>query len=251
MTINVLNQGLSNSPQKRQGFPLLELSLKAKVICVSEQSGQLTHVIVNPTTLQVSHIVVKRPSLFGYQKHLVPIDYISSTTPQLINLNCTQEELARMPLFCETHYIETEPWERECFPWDEIHYASDTLMSWSYPFYERTMSYMVVEKENLPLGELAVSCEVQVQALDRWIGKLDVLLVERNTRVLSGLVVRSGNFFDPKERLLPTRLIERFEDTRVYLKSEKKALESFPSIPRRRYVSQTRHDYLKNALTLI
>ncbi|MEM8673206.1 MAG: hypothetical protein AAGF83_04960 [Cyanobacteria bacterium P01_G01_bin.67] len=195
MITNISNDVLSNSQKKLQGSSTLALSLKAQVLCVEGNSGQLTHVIINPTTLQVSHIVVEHPALFGSQTRLVPIDYVSSTAAQFIKLNCTQDELVGMELFKDTHYIENECWERETlyWPWDNVNYASDVLMSWSYPFPERMMSYLAVEKENLPLGELPLGQEAQVQASDGFIGKIDVLLVERNTRLLSGLVVQSGH----------------------------------------------------------
>ena len=119
-------------------------------------------------------------------------------------------------------------------------------MSWSYPFPERMMSYLVAEKENLPLGELALGQEAQVHASNGWIGKVDVFLVEKNTRLLSGLVMQRGHLFWVKEQFLPIRVIERIEKGKVYLKFDPKNLESFPSIPKRYFLRQTEHNSPEN-----
>ncbi len=242
-----------NDLQEKQEDSLFELTLNAQVMGLEGHLGQLTRIIVKAKTMQVSYIVVELSGLFGFEKYLVPIDYISSTTPQLINLNCTQNELMGMKPYCETHYIENEYWEREMlyWPWDSVSYASDALMSWSYPFPERMMSYMIVEKENLLPGELAISDDVQVEALDGLLGKIDGLLVSKNTQMLKVLLVRSRNFLNLKERLFPAKAINKIEDNKVYLKSEKKALNSLPSMSRRRFFNQTHHDYNQDVFALV
>ncbi len=242
-----------NYAQKQTEDSLFELTFKAQVIGKEGYQGQLTRIIVKPKTLQVSAIVVELSGLFGFEKYLVPIDYITSTKPQLINLNCTQKELMQMKRFSENHYIENEDWEREMlyWPWDSVSYASDVLMSWSYPFPERMMSYMVVEKENLLPGEIAINQDVRVQALDGLLGKIDGLLVSKNTQMLKGLLVRSGNFLNLKERLCPAKVINKIEENQFSLKSEKKALNSLPAISRRRFFNQKHHNYNQDVLALV
>ena len=244
MKTNTLTPTPINEPQEKQEDSLFELTFKAQVMGEEGHIGQLRRIIVKPKTMVVSYIVVELSGLFGFEKYLVPIDYISSTTPQFININCTQKELMGMKPYCETYSIKNEYWEQEMVygPWNNINYASDVLMSWSYPFPEQVMPYMIVEKENLLPGELAISDDVRVQALDGLLGKFDGLLVSQHTQIIKGLLVHSGNFLNQKERLCPAKVIKKMEDKKVFLKSNKKALNSLPSISRRRFFNQTHHD---------
>ncbi|MEL4895210.1 hypothetical protein [Crocosphaera sp. Alani8] len=245
MKTNTLTPTPINEPQEKQEDSLFELTFKAQVMGEEGHIGQLRRIIVKPKTMVVSYIVVELSGLFGFEKYLVPIDYISSTTPQFININCTQKDLMGMKPYCETYSIKNEYWEQEMVygPWNNINYASDVLMSWSYPFPEQVMPYMIVEKENLLPGELAISDDIRVEALDGLLGKFDGLLVSKNTQMLKGLLVRSGNFLNQKERLYPAKVINKIEDNKFYLKSGKKVLKSFLSISRKRFFNQTYHNY--------
>ena len=83
---------------------MIDIPVKAQVMCSDGIVGRLTYVIVNPINKRMTHLVVKdnRPP-FG--EHLVSVDQVVETMPELIKLNCTRDELRKMERFIYQEYI--------------------------------------------------------------------------------------------------------------------------------------------------
>ncbi|MEL4898506.1 hypothetical protein [Crocosphaera sp. Alani8] len=230
--------------EKSEDF-LLELTFNAQVMGLEGQLGYLTRIIVNSKTMQVTNIVVELLGLFGFEQYLVPIDYISVTTPQLINLDCIRDDFIAMKPFCETDYIKNEYWEHEMLYWppNSMSYGSEFSMLWSDPFSEGVMPYLKVKKENLLPGELIISNDIQVEALDSFLGKIDGFLISKNTQIIKGLLVRSRKFLKQKERVFSAQTINKIEENKISLKFDKKSFDSIPFIPRKNFFNQVNYNY--------
>src|SRR5512144_751317 len=86
---------------------MIDLPTKAEVHCSDGVAGRSTYVIVNPINRQMTHLVVKS-LLPPFHEYLVPVDQVEETTPDLIRLKCTRNDLSMMEPFEYEEYIRTE-----------------------------------------------------------------------------------------------------------------------------------------------
>ena len=203
---------------------MIDIPVNANVECTDGLCGRSTYVIINPTIKQVTHFVVKEKG-FRPTERLVSVDRIVETTPDLIRLRCTKDELATLEPFVETHYIQVE---RPCY--DQVPYLV-------FPYVVPQETVMVpVEHERIPPGELAVHSGAQVEATDGRVGRVDEFLVDSTTGHITHLVLREGRLWGEKELTIPVSGIHHIEEDVVYLKLDKHTIESLLAIPvKRRY----------------
>jgi hypothetical protein len=99
----------------------MEIPITAKVNCSDGPYGHITHVILMPTTEKITHLVVNN-ELFPSSEFLVPIDLAIESMQELIRLNCTCDELSKMPIFDEMEFV----------PFDISGLAMGSYMQWPY-----------------------------------------------------------------------------------------------------------------------
>ena len=80
---------------------MIDIPLNANVECADGPGGRSSYVIIDPASKQVTHFVVKGNG-FHRAERLVPVDWTVETTPDLIRLRCTRDELAMLEPFVET-----------------------------------------------------------------------------------------------------------------------------------------------------
>jgi len=97
--------------------------------------------------------------------------------------------------------------------------------------------YVPVDEEQIPPGELAVYRGARVKATDGKAGMLGEFLVNPLTGHISHLILMEGHLWGKKEVAIPVSAIDRIEKDTVYLKLDKKAIESLPSESVRRPVA--------------
>ena len=67
-----------------------DIPLNVVVACTNGNCGTSSHVIINPLSQVITHIVVQNEKFPDSNKRLVSIEKIIDTTPKLIQLNCTK-----------------------------------------------------------------------------------------------------------------------------------------------------------------
>ena len=82
----------------------IEIPVHATVGCADGLYGTSTHVILNPRTRRVTHLVVKERA-FPHADHLVPVTLIEESTPHFARLRATSKEVAALPPFTETAFV--------------------------------------------------------------------------------------------------------------------------------------------------
>lgn len=201
---------------------MTDIPLNADVECADGPGGKSTYVIVNPTTQQVTHFVVKEGGLHPTER-LVPIDWVVETTHDLIRLRCTRDELAAMEPFFETGFI------RRDIP------HVDPVMSalWDRPYAVSQTTVVRVQHKHIPPGELAMRQGARVEATDGYVGRVDEFLVDSSEHI-THLVLREGHLWGQKEVTIPVSEIHHIEEDTVYLKLDRHAIESLPTVPVRR-----------------
>jgi hypothetical protein len=89
--------------------------------------------------------------------------------------------------------------------------------------------YIPVDEEQIPPGELAVYRGAQVEATDGKAGMLGEFLVNPLNGHISHLILMEGHLWGKKEVTIPVSAIDRIEEDTIYLKLDKKAVESLPT----------------------
>lgn len=196
----------------------MDIPINAEVYCADGLCGYSIYIILNPVTERVTHLVVKEKQ-FPHTERMVPVDLVMETTPNRIQLRCTERELTEMDPFIETEFIQTEMPEYESAPYP--------YQIWPYV----TSETIPLEHERIPAGELAVHRGTQVEATDGHVGRVDEFLVDPTNEHITHLVLREGHLWGQKDVTIPISQIERIEEETVYLKLDKHSLEALPTIP--------------------
>jgi hypothetical protein len=195
----------------------MDIPMNAEIYCRTKFCGTSTYVVLKPITEQVTHLVIKQWHA-PYTERLVPIDLVVETTPHRIELRCSEQELVQMEPFFETDFVEVN-----------IPHYGDPFMAGAYaiPDLERIR----VNREHLPVGELAVHRGARVEATDGHVGQVDEFLMDPLDEHITHLVLRKGHFWDRKDVTISVSQIDRLEEETVYLKLDKHSIESLPSTP--------------------
>jgi len=207
-----------------------EIPLGAEVECLDGPCGKTISIIINPTNKDITHIVVRDKTLGEDDERLVPIEHLGERTEKRVRLNFRRDEMARMEPFVKTRYLKTKN-----IDFMESYIGNDIdlyLMPYATPM---KTEYIPVDEEQIPPGELAVYRGARVEATDGKAGMLGEFLVDPLTGHISRLILMEGHLWGKKEVSIPVSAIERIEDDTVYLKLDKKAVESLPSEPVRRH----------------
>ena len=204
----------------------IEIPVHANVECADGPCGTSTHVILNPRTRRVTHVVV-REGEFPHADHLVPIALVAESTPHFIRLRATRKEVAAMAPFSEVEFLGPEA-GYSGFP-------AGTALFWPYGAYDYPPDPgpLTVEHELIPPGEVAVSRGTRVEARDGLVGQVDDLVVAPETERITHLVLRTGPLWGTRDVAIPVEAIERVDDYAVRLRLDKEAVGALPSVPAR------------------
>jgi sporulation protein YlmC with PRC-barrel domain len=199
----------------------MDVPVNADVFCGAHLCGRSTYIVLNPSTREVSHIVVK-PKASPHIERVVPLEMVIESTPQAIRLRCTPDERAGMQQFVETEFIRVE----------ETNFMSGPYIM--EPFVYPETDYAPVEHEQIPVHELAIHRGAHVEARDGRVGRVDEFLVDPTSEQITHLVMREGHLWGQKDVTIPVSAIDSIDEDIVYLKLDKRDIEALPTVPIRR-----------------
>ena len=203
---------------------ITNIPVGSKVICADGREGKSTAVIVDPVTKVVTHVAVVEKSMLHGEDRLVPIEKVEKTSRDTIQLNCSMEDVLKMPAFTSTRYLEIDN--------GEAGYAYSTpYMSMHGDFYDVQPQYVTVQDQLLPEGQVAVQRAMLVEASDGLVGEVGELLIDPQTRRVSHFLLMKGHLWGKKEIAIAVSEIERGDVDTIYLKIDKAAIEKLPSLP--------------------
>jgi len=208
---------------------MMDIPVNVDVYCTDGLCGQSTYVLINPVRDQITHVVVKEAEA-PHQERVVPTEVVSETTPDMIALTCTRDQLNRMDRFVETEYIREEPTERI----NPIAYAGEYGFgsTWMWPYFlPQRKETVPVEHMQIPPGELAIRRGTHVHATDGHVGRVDGFLVNPENECITHLVMREGHLWGKKDVTIPVSAIDRFDEDMIALKLDKQEIEALPTIP--------------------
>jgi sporulation protein YlmC with PRC-barrel domain len=196
----------------------MDIPIDAVIECTNGPAGRSTAIILDPIKDQVTHVVVREPGLLGVE-YMAPIDFVIESTPHVIRLRCTSEELTHMPPFISTHFIPPVP--------GLVGSYGMGTMFWPYVGLQ---SGIAVDQENtLPEG-LAIHRGSHVHATDGHIGEVEEFLINPADSGITHVVLREGHFWDRQNVTIPIKNIDHIDDDIVYLTLNKQQIEKLPAI---------------------
>jgi uncharacterized membrane protein len=194
---------------------MIRIPLHAKVECTDGPVGHSTAVIVNPDTLQVTHFVVKEKAS-PQTERLVSVELVEETTPDLIRLNCTRDELAKL----EEFIIRT--FRRVTVP----RYYGEMN-----PLYAPEIETLPVEEERVPFGEIAIHKGIKVHATDGEVGEADELLVDATSGQITHFVLREKKLWGDRGVIVPIGLVDHSDREGAHLEIDKQTVASMLAVP--------------------
>jgi hypothetical protein len=196
----------------------MDIPINAKVSCTDGPCGHSTHVVLMPTTEKITHLVVDN-DVFPETEFLVSVAHIAESTPELIRLDCTKDELAKMPVFDKVVFM----------PYDLTGFTAGSYMVW--PYYAPEIPVIRREKDHIPADELVIRRGAHVEATDGQVGRVDEFLIDPHNDTITHLVLREGHLWGQKDVSIPVGQVDHYKDNTVYLKLDKHAIEALPTIP--------------------
>ncbi len=206
----------------------MEIPLQAQVECTDGVCGRSVYVLINPVIEKVTHLVV-REDLSPNTEYIVPVEAVSATIVDTIQLRCSKAELEKMDPFVQTDFIE------EKVPSENFVYGAGMYGMGSYYYLPYVTSegkaYDSVKTQQIPSGELAVRRGTRVEAKDGYVGKVDEFVVNPKNGLITHLVMREGHPWGKKDVIIPLSAMDKTLDGTMFLKLNKHGIESLPTFP--------------------
>ena len=200
-----------------------DIPLNVKIECIDGNCGKSSHVTIDLSNQSITHIVVESDTFLGSSMRLVTLDKIIGTTPKSILLSCTILELAAMEKFTETYYIDPASTEYEAF--DSCSFEMfDEFNPYSMMSFYRDVYPIPVEEERIPVGEIAVHRQADVEATDGHLGRVKEFVIDPSNGHITNLVIQKGYLWNKKELTLPLSAIAQMDEYEVRLNLNKKTV---------------------------
>jgi sporulation protein YlmC with PRC-barrel domain len=200
---------------------MIDIPICGRVECIDGPAGRATQVIINYTTKQATHLVVTENGRHRVD-HLIPVDQVLDTTPDMVRLGCTREELAAMEPFTQTERLRVVVRHLNERPYADSTYGAPETEEW-----------IAVKRRRVPVGETVVGHGAPVQATDGRVGRVQRFLADPENGHITHLVLREGPWWDRKDATIPASEISFVGDGVIRLKLDKRAVRSLPVVPTR------------------
>ena len=202
----------------------MNIPLNADVRCSDGAAGRSTVIVVDPHTETVTHVVVDSQGT----EYLVPIDVISESGTDHIQLRWSLAELAKAERYDKVVYVGDGSAEGLGVP--SMIYP--TTMDAGYMTESVELSYL--NEEQIPENELAIHRGAHVEASDGRVGQIDEFLIDSATGQITHLVLRQGHLWGKKDVTVPVSAIDHIQEDLVILNLDKAAVEQLPHVPVKR-----------------
>lgn len=189
-----------------------DLHFGADVHCTDGKCGRLSGVAVNRNTREVTHVLVEAGLLLK-KARVFPFSLVAQVG-QSIDLSIASESAGDYPHFREETILTD---------------AGGGIAAGMIPGGQSTAVTPAVVRhkvrQGVPDEQAVIERGVPVISPDGRAGRLDHLLIDAETRVISGLVLESGVLFT-NQRLVPGEMIESIAETGIYINSTPEQMDN-------------------------
>jgi sporulation protein YlmC with PRC-barrel domain len=206
--------------------------LGADASCTDGACGQVSRIIVNPVTREVTHLAVGPKHQYGLGR-LVPVDLVDATTGQ-IRLRCA---LAEFQMLRPAQETESGP---DLDPTGHGHPDNaPNKVKWAIVGGSVIMqpggrgepeAPQQVTVDYVPEGEVEVHRELTVCATDDDIGQVQGLVVERGGHHVTHVLLREGHIRGRKEVAIPIGAVTKIGTLLIHLSLTKHQVKDLPPV---------------------
>lgn len=207
----------------------MDIFLHADVYCSDGLVGESTYIIVDLVTERVTHVVVKTKQT--HREYLVPLDMVSSADRETILVNCNKDEIDDLTPFQAAYFHGPDNYGGSPPVPSAGTEASLTLYQ---PYRTAELGKEAADVQP-PAVQLAINKGAQVLATDGEVGMIDELVIDPKTHRITHLVLRKHNLVKKIEVTIPISEIERVEMDTVFLKIDKNAVASLPTVTLKKF----------------
>jgi sporulation protein YlmC with PRC-barrel domain len=223
----------------------VKLELESPVRCIDGPVGELSDVVIDPTSRRVTHLVVEPHGRHGLA-FLVPIELAVAEDggrPAIL-LHCTLEDAGRLPPVQEFAYLRLSESPANDPDWDV---GIENVLT--LPYYQGYAEFgpepieydphLSMTYDRIPKGEVEIRRASDVTSSDgHRLGHVDGFLVDGDDQI-THLILEHGHLWGRREVTVPIGAVTRVETDSVAVRLTKDEVGALPAIPVRRWVEQS------------
>ncbi len=202
-----------------------------------EKLGTLDRVILDPSTKEVTHLVIGKGLLFTTHK-VVALDRVNPQIEDNITLLSPKENLDEFDDFEDADYVNLAPADRDGAEQDveaAYLYPATNLAWWRSGMsgtyggvYPSMPIYVRKTKQNIPQGTIALEEGAKVVSRDdKHVGNIEQVLVDSQDNRVSHFVISEGFLFKQR-KLIPVFWISGIEEDEVRLSVDADFMDKLP-----------------------
>jgi len=197
-------------------------TIGAGASCTDGACGEVTCVVVDPLARAVTHLVVEPKHRHGAAR-LVPLDLVDATTGE-IRLGCSLAEFEELDPAEETRFLPGTPGYPD--------YDPDQILV--MPYYNMGMAAayagpITVTYDTVPLDEVEVRRGDHVHAIDGHIGRVQGLVIDRDSHHVTHVLLQEGHVWGRKEVAIPIGAVTGVDDG-IRLNITKQQVQDLPPV---------------------
>jgi len=197
--------------------------------------GTVTRVVVDPTALAVTHLVVEPRHRSGLGR-LVPLDLVDTvdSSSGAVRLRCTVAEFDALDGAEETDFLPGASGQYGEYG----EYDSDDVMAWPYyglagglvPEMGGGVVPTPIVRETIPLGEVSLRRGESLHATDGHVGKVQGLVVDGASRHVTHVLLQEGHLWGKKEVAIPIGAVTKVDGQGIWLSMSKDEVGDLPPV---------------------
>jgi sporulation protein YlmC with PRC-barrel domain len=209
---------------------MMPFRIGADASCTDGACGQVSRIIVNPVTREVTHLAVDPKHRQGPGR-LVPVDLVDATTGQ-IRLRCSLAEFQALRPAQETESVrDLDPTGHSKAPkrvkWAVMGMGSGVGMFARPPEPEAPQQVTV---DYVPSGEVDIRRGLTVCATDGEIGQVQGLVVEPGGHLVTQVLLQGGHMRGRKEVAIPIGAVSKIGTMLIHLSITKHQVKDLPPV---------------------
>jgi sporulation protein YlmC with PRC-barrel domain len=196
---------MANAPRKRRAaiMQTMPFRIGADASCTDGACGQVSRIIVNPVTLEVTHLAVDPKYRHG-QGRVVPVDLVETTMRQ-IRLRCALAEFQTL-----------RPSQEGGGSAPDLGSSGQTRWVLG-PVHDPGDAGQGVTVDYTPSGEVDIRRELTVCATDGEIGQVQGLIVDPDGHRVTHVLLQEGHAWGRKEVAIPIGSVTKIGTLLIHL----------------------------------
>jgi sporulation protein YlmC with PRC-barrel domain len=200
----------------------MPFKIGAYATCTDGAYGQISRIIVNPITREVTHLAVDPQHRHGPGR-LVPVDLVDATTGQ-IRLRCTLAEFQTLrPAQEGGSAADLDPTGHLGNPANQVRWVLGPVHDPGDAGHGGTVGYV-------PPGEVDIRRELTVCATDGEIGQVQGLIVEPGGHRVTHVLLQEGHMRGRKEVAIPIGDVTKIGTLLIHLSLTKHQVKDLPPV---------------------